>query len=80
MRRADSMEKTLMLGKTEGKRRRGQERMRYLDSIIYSMDMNWSNSRTEERQEAWHNAAVHGVAKSRHNLATGQQQQLFQQL
>ena len=63
-RRANSLEKTLMLGKTEGKRRRGQKRMRWLDSISNSMDMNWSKfQKTPEDRGAWCAAAVHGVAK-----------------
>ena len=61
--RADSLEKTLMLGKTEGRRRRRWQRMRWLDSIINSVDMNLSKLwETVEGRRAWH-AAVHGVAK-----------------
>ena len=65
VRRADSLERPRILGKTEGKRRRGQQRIRWLDSITESVGMNLSKlQETVKDREAWR-AAVHGVAKSR---------------
>ena len=69
MRRADSLEKTLMLGKIKGKRRRGQQRMRWLDGLTDSLDMSLSKiQEIVKDRETWR-AAVHGAAKSQTRLS-----------
>ena len=69
MGRADSLEKTLMLGKIEGRRRRGQQRMRWVDGITDSMDMSLSKlQEIVKDREAWH-AVVHGITKRKTQLS-----------
>ena len=69
MRRADSFDKTLMLGKIEGRRRRGQQRMRWLDDITDSVDMGLGRLRQLVMDRETWRAVVHGVAKSRTQLS-----------
>ena len=69
MRRANSLEKTLLLGKTEGRRRRGQQRMKWVDGISISMDMSLGKLQEMVKyRKAWH-AAVHGITKSKTGLS-----------
>ena len=72
MRRANSLEKTLMLEETEGRRRKGKQKMRWSDSITDSMDMDLSELQEREKDRGAWRATVHGVTKSKHDLTTEQ--------
>ena len=78
MQRANSLKKTLMLGKTESRRGRGRQRMRWLDSIIDSMDMSLRNSEMVKNREAWQ-AAIHGSQRIGHDLAAEQPEKQYRQ-
>ena len=75
MRRTDSLEKISILGKIEGQKRRGQERMKWLDSITDSIDVNLSKLQDIVKDRGAWNAASHGVTRIEHDLANEQQQQ-----
>ena len=77
MRRADLLEKTLILGKIEGKKIKRRQRMRWLDSVPNSMNMNLSKLQEIVKDRGTLHAAVHGVTKIGHDLATEQQQQSY---